>query len=160
MKIAKTNAARLLDRLAIPYTMHKGHVDEEDLSATTLAKTLGADARRVFKTLVARGDKTGVLMACLPAESELDLKALAQVSGNKHVEMVHLKEVFALTGYVRGGCSPLAAKKAYPVFLDASAQDLETLFISAGQRGVALELAPQDLAHAAQASFALLTRPA
>ena len=109
-KIAKTNAARLLERLAIPFTLHQADVDESDLSAVTMAHKLGVDPGCVFKTLVARGDKTGVIMACIPAAAELNLKALATASGNKHVEMVHLKEVLPLTGYIRGGCSPLAAK--------------------------------------------------
>ena len=117
-KIAKTNAARLLERLEIPFTLHQADVDESDLSAVTMAHKLGVDPGCVFKTLVARGDKTGVIMACIPAAAELNLKALATASGNKHVEMVHLKEVLPLTGYIRGGCSPLAAKKDYPVFLD------------------------------------------
>lgn len=123
----KTNAARLLDRLGLPYELLTVPVDESDLSAVTVAGRLGADPACVFKTLVARGDRTGILMACIPAAAELDLKALAAASGNKHVEMVHLKEVFPLTGYIRGGCSPLAAKKAYPVFVDGSAAQHEYL---------------------------------
>ncbi|MBO4684909.1 MAG: aminoacyl-tRNA deacylase, partial [Desulfovibrio sp.] len=115
---AMTNAARLLDELGIRYTLHESEVDLSDLSAVTMARKIGADPEQVFKTLVARGDRTGVVMACLPGSAELDLKALAQASGNKHVEMVQLKEVQPLTGYVRGGCSPLGAKKAYPVFID------------------------------------------
>ena len=118
-QITKTNAARLLDELGISYSIHESEVDLSDLSAVSMAKKIGADPLRVFKTLVARGDKTGVIMACLPGSGELDLKALAKASDNKHVEMVHLKEVQPLTGYVRGGCSPLAARtvsnlSAYP----------------------------------------------
>ena len=109
-QITKTNAARLLDELGISYSIHESEVDLSDLSAVSMAKKIGADPLRVFKTLVARGDKTGVIMACLPGSGELDLKALAKASDNKHVEMVHLKEVQPLTGYVRGGCSPLAAR--------------------------------------------------
>ena len=120
-KIPKTNAARLLEKLAIAYSLHSAPVDEEDLSAVTMAHNLGVPPQCVFKTLVARGDKTGVLMACIPANAELDLKALAAASSNKHVDMVPLKEVRPLTGYVRGGCSPLGGKKAWPVFVDASA---------------------------------------
>ncbi|MBQ7456550.1 MAG: Cys-tRNA(Pro) deacylase [Desulfovibrio sp.] len=144
-KIAKTNAARLLDKLRIPYNMHQVAVSEDDLSATTLAKALNEDPRQVFKTLVVRGDPHGVCMALLPADCALDLKALARLSGNKNVAMVPLKEVFGLTGYIRGGCSPLAAKKPYPIFLDIHAMDFPTIFISAGLRGVQLELAPKDL---------------
>ena len=137
-KIAKTNAARLLERL----------------SAVTMAHKLGVDPGCVFKTLVARGDKTGVIMACIPAAAELNLKALATASGNKHVEMVHLKEVLPLTGYIRGGCSPLAAKKDYPVFLDEHAILWEQIYISAGQRGVQLCLSPDDLCRATGATMA------
>ncbi|MCR4667625.1 MAG: Cys-tRNA(Pro) deacylase [Desulfovibrio sp.] len=156
----KTNAARLLESLGIVYSLHEGKVDIHDLSAETMAKSLGEDPRRVFKTLVTRGDKTGVLMACIPAGEELDLKALAAHSGNKHVEMVPLKEVQGLTGYIRGGCSPLCAKKKYPVFIHESARDYSTIFISAGLRGLQLELAPEDLRKAASALFCPLIRNA
>ena len=118
-KIPKTNAARLLEKLAIAYSLHSAPVDEEDLSAVTMAHNLGVPPQCVFKTLVARGDKTGVLMACIPANAELDLKALAAASSNKHVDMVPLKEVRPLTGYVRGGCSPLGGKKAWPLWTPA-----------------------------------------
>ena len=154
----KTNAARLLDRLRLPYELLTVPVDESDLSAVTVAGRLGADPACVFKTLVARGDRTGILMACIPAAAELNLKALAAASGNKHVEMVHLKEVFPLTGYIRGGCSPLAAKKAYPVFVDGSAAQHEHIYVSAGQRGVQLRLAPEVLQQAAHAELAPLCR--
>lgn len=157
-KISKTNVARLLDRLSLAYAMHQIDVDESDLSAVTMAKKLGQDPARVFKTLVARGDKTGVVMACIPAAEELDLKALAQASGNKHVEMVPLKEVRPLTGYVRGGCSPMAARKDYPVFIDETAILHDTVCVSAGQRGVQVELSPDDLITATQGAFAPLTR--
>ena len=158
MKQIKTKAARLLEKLGISYQLHQAAVDTSDLSAVTMAAKLGQDPARVFKTLVARGDKSGVLMACIPAACELDLKALAKVSQNKHVEMVPLKEVQGLTGYLRGGCSPLAAKKNYPVYLDASAKNFPTILVSAGLRGVQLELAPQELAMACRGSFAQLTR--
>ncbi len=157
-KIPKTNAARLLETLGIPFELHMAEVDSSDLSAVTMAHKLHADPACVFKTLVARGDRTGVLMACIPAAAELDLKALALASGNKHVEMVALKEVQPLTGYVRGGCSPLAAKKAYPVFVDESAILEHCIYISAGHRGVQLRLAPDDLLRAVQGSYAALTR--
>lgn len=157
-RVAKTNAARLLDRLSLPYELLVVPVDESDLSAVTVANRLGADPAAVFKTLVARGDRTGILMACIPAAAELDLKALAAASGNKHVEMVHLKEVFPLTGYIRGGCSPLAAKKPYPVFVDDSAAQHARIYVSAGQRGVQLHLAPAVLQQAAHAVLAPLCR--
>ncbi len=157
-RIPKTNAARLLETLGIPFELHTADVDESDLSAVTLARRLGADPACVFKTLVARGDKTGVLMACIPAAAELDLKALAAASGNKHAEMAPLKDVRPLTGYVRGGCSPLGAKKAYPVFVDESAILQDSIYVSAGQRGVQLRLRPDDLLRAVQGSYAALTR--
>ena len=156
--IAKTNAARLLDTLGIAYELHQVDVDPDHLSAADMARRLGVPEEQVFKTLVTRGDRSGVLMACIPAAAELDLKALAAASGNKHVEMVHLKEVQPLTGYIRGGCSPLAAKKAYPVFLDESAILQERIYVSAGQRGVQLLLAPDDLVSAAHAVYAALVR--
>lgn len=162
-KIPKTNAARLLENLGIAFTLHSAPVDEADLSAVGMARKLGVPPQCVFKTLVARGDKTGVLMACIPAPAELDLKALAAASGNKHVAMVPLKEVRPLTGYVRGGCSPLGGKKAYPVFLDESAAGQEAIFVSAGLRGVQLRLAPADLllaAHGVYARCAKITPPA
>ena len=157
-KTPKTNAARLLDRLGIAYTLHQVEVDESDLSAVTVAARLGVEPERVFKTLLARADRAGVVMACIPAPAELSPKALAAASGRRHAAMVPLAEVRPLTGYVRGGCSPLGAKKAYPVFMDESALLWERIFVSAGLRGVQLELAPGDLARACGAVFANLTR--
>lgn len=154
----KTNAARLLDTLGISYEIKEYEVDEEDLSAVHVAQSVGMPIEMVFKTLVARGDKTGVLMAVIPGGAELDLKALAAASGNKRVEMVHLKEVFALTGYVRGGCSPLGAKKAYPVYLDKHAEAQERIAVSAGKRGEQILLAPSDLIRAAKAAVAEIAR--
>lgn len=155
---AKTNAARILDGLGIAYELKEYPVDPNDLGAVHVAEMVGMPAERVFKTLVARGDKTGVLMACIPGDGELDLKELAAVSGNKHVEMVHLNEVLGLTGYVRGGCSPLGAKKTYPVYLDVSAEKQSTISISAGKRGEQIVLAPADLIRAANATVAKLNR--
>lgn len=148
MPIKKTNAARLLDEWGIAYELHTAEVDEHDLSAIAMARSLGAPAGQVFKTLVARGDRHGVLMACLPGPAELDLKKLAAASGNKSVAMVPLKEVLPLTGYIRGGCSPLAGKKPYPVYLDESAILWDAVYISAGVRGTQLKLAPDDLLRA------------
>ena len=157
---AKTNAARILDGLGVPYELKEYPVDLDDLSAVHVAEMVGMPIEKVFKTLVARGDKTGVLMACIPGDGELDLKELAAVSGNKRVEMVHLNEVLGLTGYVRGGCSPLGAKKAYPVYLDASAETQAAISISAGKRGEQILLAPADLIRAANATVAKLNRHA
>lgn len=157
-KVAKTNAARLLDRQGISYTLHRVEVDESDLSATTVAARLGVDPAVVFKTLVARADRTGVVMGCIPASVELSLKALAAACGSRNAVLVPLAEVRPLTGYVRGGCSPLGAKKTYPVFIDESALLWERIFLSAGMRGVQLELAPKDVAIACGAVFADLIR--
>ena len=157
-KTSKTNAARLLDELGISYSMHEAEVDLDDLSAVSMAAKLGEDKARVFKTLVTRSDRNSILMACIPADAELDLKALARASGNKQVAMVHLKEVFPLTGYVRGGCSPIGMKKAFPTVIDRTAQDFETIIVSAGKIGVQAELAPNDLRHAANAEFGDITQ--
>lgn len=155
-KIKKTNACRILDGLGIDYEIKTYEVDEEDLSAVHVAQVSGLDIKMIFKTLVARGDKTGIIMAVIGGGDELDLKALAKASGNKSVEMIALKELLPLTGYVRGGCSPLGAKKNYPVYLDNRALTLEKISISAGQRGMQIILSPQDLIKAANATTAKL----
>ena len=146
----KTNAARLLDRLGIDYELLEYRVDEQDLSAEHVAQELDLPAEQVFKTIVLRGDKTGVFVCCIPGNGELDLKGAARVTGNKKVELVPLKEILALTGYVRGGCSPLAMKKQYPTFLDSRALDFDFIVVSAGVRGLQLKLAPHDLAAASR----------
>ena len=157
-KIKKTNAARILDGLGIVYEIKTYAVDEDDLSAVHVAEVSGLDIDMIYKTLVARGDKSGIIMAVIGGGEELDLKALAKASGNKSVEMIALKELLPLTGYVRGGCSPLGAKKNYPVYLDARALTLERISISAGQRGMQLVLAPQDLVRAVNATVAKLVQ--
>ena len=153
-KIKKTNAARILDNLGINYEIKTYEVDENDLSAVHVAETAGLDISTVFKTLVTRGDKTGILMAVINGEDEINLKQLAKASGNKSVEMIALKELLPLTGYVRGGCSPLGAKKDYPVYIDSHALNHEKISISAGMRGMQLVLSPQDLIKAANATVA------
>jgi len=153
----KTNAARELDTLKINYRLQEYPVDEEHLDAVHVAQEVGMPLEQVFKTLCARGDRTGVIFAVIPGNGELDLKKLARVSGNKKVELVHLKELLPLTGYVRGGCSPLGARKKYPVFMDETAQLFEEIAISAGQRGMQIIAAPEDLARAAKATLADLT---
>ena len=158
-KLKKTNAARILDGLNIAYEIKTYAVDESDLSAVHVAQISGLNIEMIFKTLVARGDKTGIIMAVIGGGDELDLKALAKASGNKSVEMIALKELLPLTGYVRGGCSPLGAKKNYPVYLDARAMTLDKISISAGQRGMQLVLAPGDLVKAVNATVANLTTP-
>ena len=153
-KIKKTNAARILDKLGIDYEIKTYEVDENDLSAVHVAQVVGMDVKTVFKTLVTRGDKTGVIMAVIGGADEINLKSLAKASGNKSVEMIALKELLPLTGYVRGGCSPLGAKKNYPVFIDSRALEQEKISVSAGQRGMQIILSPKDLVTAANATVA------
>ena len=141
----KTNAARLLDAASIHYELAEYEVDENDLSATTLAKKLGQDVEQIFKTLVLRGDKSGVFVCVIPGNAEVDLKKAAKVSGNKSCSMVLQKELLGLTGYIRGGCSPLGMKKSYPVYIHETWQLFDQVFISAGQRGLQLKLKPEDL---------------
>ena len=138
-KIDKTNAMRILDRSKIPYEIMTYTVDESDLSGEHAAAELGLDPERVFKTLVLKGDKKGYLVAVIPVNATLDLKALARVSGNKSVEMIHVKELFDLTGYIRGGCSPIGMKKLFPT---------DTIVFSAGQRGMQIVLPHADLVKA------------
>ena len=151
MSLKKTNAARFLDTLKLPYEMTSYEVDEEDLSATHAAKALGVDASCVFKTLVARDDAKRIVVACIPSTSEIDLKALARVAKAKRCELVSVKELLGLTGYIRGGCSPLAMKKVYPTFIDASIMAHEKVYVSAGLRGVQLHIAPHVLIEATKA---------
>jgi Cys-tRNA(Pro)/Cys-tRNA(Cys) deacylase len=149
--MTKTNAVRILDREGIHYELREYEVDESDLSAPHVAEAIGMPPEQVFKTLVARGDRTGVLMACIPANSELDLKALATASGNKKIELVPVKEVLGLTGYIRGGVSPLGTKKPYPFYLDETADLWDTISVSAGVRGCQMLLSPSDLAKLTEA---------
>ncbi len=141
----KTNTARYLDHLKIDYKLVEYEVDESNLSAESVARKVNLPLEQVFKTLVARGDKTGVLMACIPGNAELELKAMATVSGNKNVNMVHLGEIQPLTGYIRGGVSPIGTKKYYPIFLDESAMAFPLISISAGVRGSQVFISPGDL---------------
>ena len=141
----KTNAARILDAAGIHYELREYEVDENDLSAPLVAQKIGMPPEQVFKTLVARGDRNGVLMACIPANTELDLKALAAASGNKKVELVAVKEVLGLTGYIRGGVSPIGTRKPYPFYLDETAILFDRISVSAGVRGCQMILAPDDL---------------
>ena len=154
----KTNAARILDRLKIPYEFREYKVDEEDLSAVHVANTMGVPIEQLYKTIVCRANKTGIIMAVIAGDATLDLKALAAASGNKNAETVHLKELFDLTGYVRGGCSPLGAKKNYPVFVDKKAALQEYIAVSAGIRGGQLWLKPDDLIAATKGTYAKITR--
>ena len=149
----KTNAARILDGEGVGYELREYQVDENDLSAPHVAEAIGMPPEQVFKTLVARGDRTGVLLACIPANTELDLKALAAASGNKKVELVPVKEVLGLTGYIRGGVSPVGTRKPYPLYLDETAILWDAISVSAGVRGCQMVLSPDDLARVVSAEL-------
>lgn len=154
----KTNAARILDGLGVAYELRSYEVDLEDLSAVTVAAKVGLPAEQVFKTLVARGDRNGVCLAVVPGDAHLDLKALARASGDRKTELVALKEVLPLTGYVRGGVTALACKKSYPVYLDETAILFEKIAVSAGARGLQLVLHPEDYARAVGAALCPLVQ--
>ena len=144
-KIEKTNAARLLDKAGLKYNLIPYEFDENDLAAQHVAESLGQDIARVFKTLVLHGDKTGHVVCVVPGDCEVDLKALAKASGNKKVEMILMKDLLAVTGYIRGGCSPIGMKKRFPTYFHSTALEHDTLFVSAGVRGLQVEIAPADL---------------
>jgi Cys-tRNA(Pro)/Cys-tRNA(Cys) deacylase len=150
----KTNAVRLLEAAGIRFELREYEVDESDLSATTVAAKIGLPAEQVFKTLVARGDRTGVLLAVVPGDAHLDLKALAKATGNKKAEVVGLKEVQPLTGYIRGGVTAIGGKKDYPVCIDETAELFDVISISAGVRGTQVLLAPADYIRLTKASIA------
>lgn len=151
--MTKTNAARLLDSLAISYEIREYEVDPDDLAAESVARKVGLPAEQVFKTLVARGDKHGVCFAVVPGNQQLDLKGLAQLTGDKKVDTVALKEVQPLTGYIRGGVTALAAKKSYPVFADETIELFDVISISAGMRGAQILIAPADYIRATGAKL-------
>ena len=164
MKTAqKTNAARLLDQMGIRYELREYVVDPEDLAAETVAAKIGLPAEQVFKTLVARRsggkDRNGVVMAVIPGDQELNLKALAAAAGEKKIELVPVKELLGLTGYVRGGVTALAAKREYPVFVDETIELFDVVSISAGIRGMQILLAPADYLRATKGVMAALGQP-
>ena len=140
----KTNAVRLLEQMCISYELREYAVDPEDLAAETVAAKIGLPAEQVFKTLVARGDRNGICMAVIPGNAELDLKALAQATGDRSIQLVPMKELQSLTGYIRGGVTALAAKKEYPVYADETIELFGIISISAGVRGMQILLAPAD----------------
>ena len=144
-KIEKTNAARLLDRAKISYNLIPYEFDENDLAAQHVAESLGQPIERVFKTLVLHGDRTGYVVCVVPGNGEVDLKALAKLSGNKKVEMIAMKDLLSVTGYIRGGCSPVGMKKRFPTYFHSTALDFETIYVSAGVRGLQIEIAQDDL---------------
>lgn len=154
----KTNAARLLDSLGIAYELRDYEVDPDDLSAESVARKVGMPPEQVFKTLVARGDRNGVCLAVVPGDQELDLKALARVTGDRKVDTVPLKEVQPLTGYVRGGVTALAGRKDYPVFVDETFELFDHVAVSAGVRGTQLVLAPADYLRAVKGVIGAIAR--
>ena len=157
-KVEKTNAARLLDRAKIAYELVPYRVDEEHLAATHVAEQLGEDIATVFKTLVLKGDRTGYFVCVVPGDHEVDLKAAAKISANKKADLIPMKELLPVTGYIRGGCSPIGMKKAFPTYIHASASEHPFIYISAGVRGLQLKLAPADLAAYVRAAFAEISR--
>jgi Cys-tRNA(Pro)/Cys-tRNA(Cys) deacylase len=154
----KTNAARLLDSLDIAYEVREYEVDPDDLAAESVARKVGMPPEQVFKTLVARGDRHGVCFAVIPGNAQLDLKALAKLTGDRSIDVVPLKEVQPLTGYIRGGVTALAAKKAYPVFADETMELFDAISISAGVRGAQLIVAPADYLHAVNAKVGAIAK--
>jgi Cys-tRNA(Pro)/Cys-tRNA(Cys) deacylase len=157
--VTKTNAARILDRLKITYEIKTYIVDESDLSAEHVANLIQMPTQQVFKTLVARTDKRDIVLACVPGHLELNTKALGAAAGGKRADLVALKEVQSLTGYIRGGVSPLGTKKPLPVYLDQSAHQWPHISISAGQRGIQIIVAPHDLIKATNATMCDITKP-
>ncbi len=153
----KTNAARLLDSMKIEYELRSYEVDSEDLSAQTVACKVGLPLEQVFKTLVARGDRHGVCFAVVPGNCQLDLKAIAKLTGDRKVEPVPLKEVQPLTGYIRGGVTVLGAKKAYPVYIDETIELFEVVSISAGLRGLQIFIAPADYLRATNGTLGAIS---
>ena len=157
-KIDKTNAMRQLDSAGIEYEMGEYEYSEDDLSGVHAAEALGVSEDEVFKTLVTRGDDNNLFVFVIPSGASLDLKKAAQVSGNKKIEMIHVKEIFDLTGYIRGGCSPIGMKKSYPTYIDETAVLFDRIYFSAGKRGVQIILAPEILSDFIGADFADLTK--
>lgn len=156
MKINKTNAARLLDKAKISYELIPYEVDENDLSAIHVAANLGENIEQVFKTLVLHGDKHGHFVCVIPGEHEVDLKLAAKASGNKKCDLIPMKELLPLTGYIRGGCTPIGMKKPFPTYIHKSCLDYPYIYISAGQRGLQLKLNPNDLIREVRAEVCVL----
>ena len=150
----KTNVMRLLDAAKLPYEAREYAYDENDLSGLHAAEGIGEPPEQIFKTLVARGEKQGYLVFCIPVCCELDLKKAAKAAKDKKVELIHVKELLPLTGYIRGGCSPIGMKKLYPTFIDESAQLFDAICVSAGKIGAQVELAPDALCELVSAKYA------
>lgn len=151
-KIQKTNAMRILDKAGIAYEVKTYDYDERDLSGTTAAEKMGADPDSIFKTLVLKGEKNGIIVCIIPVNQEINLKTLAAAAHDKRVEMIHLKELLGITGYIRGGCPPIGMKKLYPSFIESSCLDYDRIGISGGKRGVQIILSPKDLIEIINAS--------
>ena len=151
MKINKTNVARLMDKAKVNYELIPYEVDENDLSAIHVAASLGEDIECVFKTLVLHGEKSGYFVCVIPGEHEVDLKMAAKASGNKKCDLIPMTELLPLTGYIRGGCSPIGMKKHFPTYIHSTCLDHDFIYVSAGQRGLQIKLAPQDLIREAKA---------
>lgn len=158
-KINKTNVARLLDKAGVSYELIPYTVNESDLSATHVAAELGEDVEQVFKTIVLHGDKSGYFVCVVPGDREIDLKRAAKVSGNKKCELLPLKELLPVTGYIRGGCSPIGMKKHFPTYIHQSAANCPYIYVSAGVRGLQIKLSPADLLREARAEYAELIDP-
>jgi Cys-tRNA(Pro)/Cys-tRNA(Cys) deacylase len=156
---AKTNGARLLDRLGVAYEIREYDVDRDDLAAETVAAKIGFPPEQVFKTLVARGERNGAVMAVIPGDQELDLKALASAAGERKIQLVPVKELQALTGYIRGGVTALAAKREFPVFVDETIELFDTVSVSAGVRGLQILISPKDYIRAVRAAIVALAQP-
>ncbi|QIK55927.1 Cys-tRNA(Pro) deacylase [Dysgonomonas sp. HDW5A] len=156
MKINKTNAARLLDKAKINYELIPYEVDESDLSAIHVAKQLNEPIEQLFKTLVLKGDKSGYFVCIIPGAEELDLKLAAKASGNKSCQMILMKDLLNVTGYIRGACSPIGMKKKYPTYIHSTCEDFDFIYISAGQRGLQIKIAPTDLLKVIEATVSIL----
>lgn len=156
-KHKKTNALRILDTHHVVYTINEYEWTEERGQGIHVVEELDLEPHEVFKTLVGKGDKTGYVVFCIPVAKELDMKQAARVSGNKSVELVAVKELLSITGYMRGGCSPVGMKKLFPTYFDASMQSQEAVYVSAGLRGMQMRVNPQDLQSVVHATFVPLT---
>ena len=156
-KIHKTNAMRTLESHKINYDVHEYAWNEEHTDAKTAAAKVEMPFDKIYKTLVAVGNNTGVIVACIPASTELDLKKFAKASGNKKVDMLHMKDLEKTTGYIRGGCSPVSMKKLFPTYIAAEAESMDTIVVSAGKRGMQMEVIPSDLIEVTDGQFADIT---
>ncbi len=150
----KTNAVRILESKKISHEVFEYISNDDEIDAVSVAKKIGAEIESVFKTLVTRGDKTGINVFCIPANCELNLKKAAHASENKNIEMIRMAELLPLTGYIRGGCSPIGMKKLFPTFIDETAQLFDLICVSAGVRGMQVKLSPSDLRELVEAEFA------